>query len=96
MSNSIRGLILYTQNNCPYCDMMKEKLKSWGYTWDECNLNEYPENKKFMKEQGHRTVPQLYHFNSHLNKVDTADFTKEMLEEILDLDQYAGGVESFR
>jgi glutaredoxin len=96
MSNSIRGLILYTQNDCLYCEIMKAKLKDWGYNWDEVNISYTPGSKDFMKSEGHRTVPQLYHFNTHVNKVDTADFTKEMLEEAIDPDQYSGGVESFR
>ena len=87
MSSSPR-LILYTQDDCPYCVLMKRKLKEWGYFWDECNISHFPENKKFLKEQGHRTVPQLYHGRKHLNKVDTHDFTKEMLDENLDLDEF--------
>ncbi len=96
MSNSIKGLILYTQNDCPYCEIMKMKLEEWGYTWDECNISKYPEMKSFLKEKGHKTVPQLYHFNNHLNRVNTDEFTLEMLEEGLDGDQYSGGVENFR
>jgi glutaredoxin len=75
---------------------MKSKLTDWGYTWDEVNINRHPENKPFLKAQGHKTVPQLYCGINHLNKVNTQDFTKEMLEEQLDWDSYAGGVESFR
>ena len=48
-----------------------------------------------MKYQGHKTVPQLYWNKVHLNKVDTNDFTKKNLEEQLDLDNYAGGIEYF-
>ena len=88
-------LILYTQTDCVYCEIMKSKLSDWGYTWDEVNINRHPENKQFLKDQGHKTVPQLYCGRNHLNKVNTQDFTKEMLEEQLDWDSYGGGVESF-
>lgn len=81
-------LILYTQNDCPYCVMMKRKLQEWGYTWDEVNISYQLEQKKFLKENGHRTVPVLYHGKVHLNKVDTSDFTKEILEAELDLDEF--------
>jgi len=75
MSNSVR---LYTQNNCPYCVMMKDKLDSWGMNYETINVSEDLSAKAFLKEKGHRTVPQLYFGQAHLNKVDTADFTKEI------------------
>ena len=94
MSSSIR-LTIYTQTNCVYCEIMKHKLDTWGYEYDVVNLNIRPEAKSFMKIAGHKTVPQLYWNKTHLNKVDTADFTKNNLEEQLDYDNYAGGVESW-
>lgn len=95
MSNSIR-LTLYTQNACPYCDMMKVKLEDWGYTYDVVNLDARPEAKSFMKIAGHKTVPQLYWNRTHLNKCDTIDLTKKKLEEAIDYDNYVGGVEQWR
>lgn len=94
MSNSIR-LTLYTQTDCIFCEVMKSKLNEWGYKYDVVNLNVRPEAKSFMKIAGHKTVPQLYWNKTHLNKVDTADFTKEQLEEQLEWDSYVGGVENF-
>ena len=95
MSNSIR-LTLYTQNDCPYCEMMKVKLEDWGYDYDIVNISYDIDKKSFLKEQGHKTVPQLYWNRKHLNKVDTMKFTLKMLEEELDYESYIGGVESFR
>jgi glutaredoxin len=95
MSNSIK-LTLYTQNDCPYCEMMKVKLKDWGYDWSEVNISYTPGAKDFMKSEGHKTVPQLYWNNTHLNKVDTMKFTQQKLEDGLNLDDYIGGVENFR
>ena len=95
MSNSIR-LTLYTQNACPFCDIMKTKLTQWGYNYDVVNLNQRTEAKSFMKIAGHKTVPQLYWNKTHLNKVDTVTFTKDHLEEQLDFDNYQGGVEMFQ
>lgn len=91
MSNSIR---LYTQNDCPYCVIMKKKLDEWGYSYRTINVSEDLEAKAFLKEQGHRTVPQLYEGHVNLNKgIDTQDFTKRHLELMLiDND---GGVEMF-
>ena len=95
MSNSIKGLILYTQNDCPYCDIMKTKLKEWGYNWDEVNISYQIEQKQFLKEHGHRTVPVLYWNKTHLNKVNTQEFTHEIMKDEMDLENYVGGVENF-
>lgn len=94
MSNSIR-LTLYTQTDCVFCEIMKSKLNDWGYKYDVVNIQIRTEAKSFMKVAGHKTVPQLYWNKIHLNKVNTNEFTKEILEEQLDLDNYAGGVEYF-
>lgn len=91
MSNSIR---IYTQNDCPYCVTMKKKLDEWGYEYQEINVSNDLSAKGFLKEQGHRTVPQLYDGNVNLNKgIDTNDFTKRHLELMM-LEQ-DGGVETF-
>ena len=95
MSNSIK-LKLYTQPNCDYCDIMKIKLKEWNYDFDVVNIKENPQALAFLRLNNHRTVPQLYWNKTHLNKVETLEFTKEILEEQLELDDYVGGVENFR
>ena len=96
MSNSIR---LYTQNDCPYCVMMKKKLDSWGLNYETINISYDNDAKMFLKENGHRTVPQLYYRNVHLNKVDTVDFTNNIMfkEMMLAYDNYDNdsGVEMF-
>lgn len=91
MSNSIK---LYTQNDCPYCVIMKKKLTSWGYQFEEVNVSNNLLAKGFLKERGHRTVPQLYLDNVNLNAgIDTQEFTKRHLE--LMLLENDGGVEMF-
>lgn len=94
MSNSLK---LYTQNNCPYCTIMKEKLDDWGVNYETINISYATDAKMFLKEKGHRTVPQLYYGNIHLNKVDTVDFTmKTMFAEMqLSYDENDSGVENF-
>lgn len=71
MSNLLK---LYTQDNCSYCTTMKRKLDSWGIEYDTINLTEQPEYKTFLKEQGLRTVPQLFFNGIKLNNVDTDSF----------------------
>ena len=94
MSNSI-NLTLYTQDNCEYCHVMKKKLAEWDYRYREVNVSYDLFAKEFMKERGHRTVPQLYWNNTHLNKVPTSELTKEHVESEIDYDNYIGGVESW-
>lgn len=96
MSSSIR---LYTQNDCPYCDIMKRKLDDWGVAYSVINVSEDAngQSKLFLKDNGHRTVPQLYFKNIHLNKVDTELFElKHMFGEMmLAWDSADSGVEYF-
>jgi len=94
MSNLIK---LYTQNNCPYCVIMKEKLDEWGMDYKQINISEDLQSRTFLKERGHRTVPQVYYRNVHLNKVDTVDFTKKILfgEMMLAWEDGDSGVEMF-
>lgn len=94
MSNSIK---LYTQDNCPYCVIMKDKLDSWGLNYETVNISYDRDAKLFLKENGHKTVPQVYYNGIHLNKVDTKDFTQRMmfLEMQLHCDGQDWGCESF-
>ena len=71
------------------------KLKEWGYDFEVVNIKEDVQALAFLRLRNHKTVPQLYWNGTHLNKVDTLQFTKDMLEEELDMDSYIGGVESF-
>ena len=80
MSNSLR---LYTQDNCSYCVQMKRKLDSWGINYEIINLSETPEAKYFLKEQGLRTVPQLFFNDIKLNNVDTDNFDHHALLQSL-------------
>jgi glutaredoxin len=74
---------------------MKKKLTEWGYDFFEINISYDLDKKKFLKEEGHRTVPQVYWNRTHLNKVNTEDFTQEVLEAEIDYEKYQGGVENF-
>ena len=95
MFNSIK-LTLYTQEDCYYCYEMKKKLVEWGYDFREVNLSHDLFAKDFLKENGHRTVPQLYWNKTHLNKVPTSEFTKKHIEAELDYENYLGGVENWQ
>lgn len=76
-------LRLYTKNNCSFCDLMKNKLKNWGYEYEIINIEEDEEAKAFIVlDEGHKTVPQLYYNNINVNRgIDTRDFNQFMLRE---------------
>ena len=70
---------MYTKDNCPYCDALKNKLNTWGVNFDTINISEDIESKYFLKEKGHRTVPQIYFNDHHLEHINVEQFTHEDL-----------------
>ena len=89
------NLTLYTQDNCNYCHLLKKKLAEWDFRYREINISYDLFAKDFMREHGHRTVPQLYWNRTHLNKVPTTELTREHIEAELDYENYMGGVEDW-
>lgn len=85
---------LYTQSRCPYCDIMKQKLDEWGYEYNEINIQYSIEGKQFLKDRGHKVVPQVYWGSTHINKFDTMQMTQERLEAAMYPSQDSG-VEMF-
>jgi len=74
------SITLFTQPQCPFCDIMKQMLDQTGFTYYTVNIKENEDALNFMKDKGHRTVPQLYVDNIHINKkVDTRDYTSQEL-----------------
>jgi glutaredoxin len=94
MSSSIK-LTLYTQDDCHYCKILKKKLSDWNYAYREINVSYDLFAKDFLKNKGHRTVPQLYWNDTHLNKFPTLDLTKRHIENEIDYENYVGGVENW-
>ena len=83
MSNSNK-LVLYTIDDCPFCDMMKDKLKEWNIDYFEMNITVNKSIRKILKDQGYKTVPLLYYGAKVINKgIDTADFTKAHIDEYI-------------
>lgn len=78
-------LRLYTQDNCKFCDIMKEKLDSWNVSYSAINISHNTKAKEYVIERGHRVVPQLYIHDFHINDVDTLELTEAYLDERLDV-----------
>ena len=60
-------LTVYSKNNCSYYVKLKNQLDSWGVQYEEVNIEQDTKAKKFVVEQGHRTVPILYNELEHIN-----------------------------
>lgn len=53
-------LIVYSKNNCPFCDKAKYLLKNKNIAFNEIKIDEDPEARDWLIAQGHRTAPQIY------------------------------------
>jgi glutaredoxin len=53
-------LTVYTKNNCPFCDRAKALLESRGVAYTSINIEDVPDAREFLVEQGLRSVPQIF------------------------------------
>jgi glutaredoxin 3 len=53
-------LTVYSKKNCPFCDKAKHLLNTKGVAYEEVNIEHDELAREFLRESGHRTVPQLY------------------------------------
>jgi glutaredoxin 3 len=53
-------LLVYTKNDCPFCDRAKALLESKGVPYKAINVQEHPDAKDFLMNQGLRSVPQIF------------------------------------
>lgn len=53
-------ITLYTKPNCPYCEQAKAWLNKNGIGYKTVDITENELAREMLKEEGHRTVPQIY------------------------------------
>lgn len=53
-------LVVYTKNNCPYCDMAKALLTEEEIEFETINIEDDDTAREFLISEGHRTMPQIY------------------------------------
>ena len=55
-------IIVYSSNNCGYCDKAKKLLDQKGLSFEEINIQVQPQFREEMilKSNGKRTVPQIF------------------------------------
>lgn len=53
--------VVWSQPNCPYCDMAKKLLESRGYEVEERKIGfNYTKDQFLESNPGARSVPQIY------------------------------------
>ena len=55
------NVVMYTKNNCPYCDWAKELLKAKNVSYQEIRIDLDPAKREEMERlSGRRSVPQIF------------------------------------
>jgi glutaredoxin 3 len=54
-------ITVYSKPLCGYCDMAKDYLKKNNIQYEEIRVDTNPEAREFLINEGHRTMPQIYH-----------------------------------
>ena len=54
-------ITVYSKALCGYCDMAKQWLTRNGFEYEEIRVDINPEARQFIINEGHRTMPQIYH-----------------------------------
>jgi glutaredoxin 3 len=53
-------LTVYSKNNCPFCDRAKMLLESREVAYNVINIEDQPDAREFLIDQGLRSVPQIF------------------------------------
>lgn len=53
-------ITVYSKNNCPFCDRAVALLESKGIEFKTVKLEENPDAREFLVDQGLRSVPQVF------------------------------------
>ncbi len=76
------SIFLYTQPHCGFCTIMKSMLDEIGKKYYTIDISHSYNARKFLKERGHTTVPQVYLNDYHINKnPNTEEITVQDLKE---------------
>lgn len=53
-------LTVYSKNNCPFCDRATALLESRGVEFKTVKIEDDPDAREFLVDQGLRSVPQIF------------------------------------
>ena len=83
----MKNIIIYSSNNCGYCELAKSLLDSLNYQYQEINIQEMPDKRDEMlrKSNGRRTVPQIFISDVHVGGYDELNrlYLKGELTELI-------------
>jgi glutaredoxin 3 len=61
------GVLVYSKANCPACTKVKKQLTAKGIDFTEVRVDQNPPDRQFLLDQGHKSVPQVYVFDKHVD-----------------------------
>ena len=63
-----KTVIMYSKSTCPYCLAAKKLLNNKGVSFQEIDINHYPDRRDEMieKANGRSTVPQIFIGDKHV------------------------------
>ena len=81
-------LTVYSKKHCPFCDQAKALLTKKNIAFEEIKVDENIDAKNFLVQEGHRTVPQIYHGSklfveggyTGLSRLSDDDLKQKLLE----------------
>ena len=53
-------ITVYSKQNCPFCDRAKALLESKEVPFQVIKMEDDPDAKEFLMDQGLRSVPQIF------------------------------------
>ena len=53
-------ITVYSKNNCPFCDRAKALLESKDIPFKVIKMEDEPDAREFLMDQGLRSVPQIF------------------------------------
>ena len=53
-------ITVYSKNNCPFCDRAVALLESKAVAFKIIKVEDEPDAKEFLMDQGLRSVPQIF------------------------------------
>ena len=53
-------ITMYSKNNCPFCDRAKALLESKDIPFKVIKMEDEPDARGFLMDQGLRSVPQIF------------------------------------